>query len=58
VLVITDKEAVRICREGGFSGTREAEEKSDIIVILADIGRGVEGELTKLDGLKVMLEKR
>jgi len=51
VLVIADEEAVGVGRKGCLPGARKTEEKSDVIVILANIGRGMEGELTKFDGL-------
>jgi len=51
VLVIADEEAIRVSRERCLSCARKTEEKSDVIVILADIGRGMEGELTELDRL-------
>lgn len=56
VLVITNEETVGVGRECGLTGPRETEEEGDVIVLLADISRGVEGELTKLDGLKVVLK--
>lgn len=48
MLVIANEEAVRVGREGCLSCARKTEEKSDVIVTFADIGRGMEGELTEL----------
>jgi hypothetical protein len=58
MLVITDEEAVGIGREGGLAGAGKTKEESDIILLLADIGRRVEGKLTELDGLEIVLEDR
>lgn len=57
VLIITDQETVRVGREGGLASTGEAEEESNITLLLADIGRGMKRKLAELDGLKVMLEE-
>jgi hypothetical protein len=51
VLIITNQLTVRVGREGGLSSSGETEEESDITLLNTDIGRGVERELTELDGL-------
>jgi hypothetical protein len=48
---------VRVSGECGFAGTGKTEKKSNVTLLNADIGRGVERELTEFDGLKVMLER-
>lgn len=54
MLIITDKFTVGVSRESGLSGSRETEEESDITLLGADVGRGVERELTEFDGLEVV----
>jgi len=54
VLVVTNQLTVGVGRESGLSGPGETEEESDITLLGTNIGRGVEGELTELDGLQVV----
>lgn len=57
VLVITDEETVGISRERGLSSSGETEEKSDITLVLAYVGRRVKRELTEFDWLKIVLRE-
>lgn len=58
MLIISDEEAVGVGGEGSLARTRQTEEKSDILILLADISRRVEGELPEFDGLEVVLGKK
>lgn len=57
VFVVTDEKAVRISGECGLASTGKTKKESDVTLLNAYIGRGVERELTEFDGLKVMLER-
>ena len=57
MFVVTNEKTVRISGECGLAGTGKTEKESNIALLNADIGRGVERELTEFDGLKVMLER-
>ena len=57
MFVITDEKTIRISGECGLAGTGKTEKESNIALLNADIGRGVERELTEFDWLKVMLER-
>ena len=57
MLIIANQLTVGVRREGGLSGSGETEEESDITMLGTDVGRGVEGELTELDGLKVVHDR-
>lgn len=56
MLIVSDEQTVGVGRESGLSGTRKTEEESDVTLLDADIGRGVQRELAELDGLQVMLK--
>jgi hypothetical protein len=55
VLVVTDQETVGVGGKSSLAGTRETEEEGNIVLLLADVGRGVKRELAELDGLEVVL---
>ena len=57
MFVVTDEKTMGISRECGLAGTGKTEKESNVAFVNADIGRGVERELTEFDGLKVMLER-
>ena len=54
MLIITDQLTVGISRKSGLPGSRKTEEESDVTMLGTDVSGGVEGELTELDGLKVV----
>ena len=58
MFVVTDEKTVRVSGECSFSSTRKTEKEGNVTLLNADIGRGVERELTEFDGLKIMLERR
>jgi hypothetical protein len=58
MFVVTDEKTLGVSGECGFASTGKTEKESNITLLNADIGRGVERELTEFDGLKVMLERR
>ena len=57
MLVIADQLTIGVGRESGLSGSGETKEKSDIALLGTDVGRGVERELTELDGLEVVHDR-
>lgn len=57
VFVIANQLAVRVCRQGGFSSSREPKEESDISVLGAHVCGGVERKLSKLDRLEVVHDR-
>ena len=57
MFVVTDEKTVRVSGERGLAGTGKTEKESNVTLLNANIGRGVERELTEFDGLKVMLKK-
>ena len=57
MFIVADEKTVRISRECGLASTGKTKKESNISLLNADIGRGVERELTEFDGLKVMLER-
>ena len=57
MFVVTDEKTVRVSGECGLASTGETEKESNVTLLNADIGRRVERELTKFDGLKVVLER-
>jgi len=56
MLIVSDEQTVGVGRKGGLSGTRKTEEESDIALLDADVGGGVQRELAEFDGLQVMLK--
>lgn len=54
MLVVTDELSDGVGRESGLAGSRETKEEGDVTVGSL-VGRGVERELSELDGLEVML---
>jgi hypothetical protein len=57
MFVVTDEKAARISGECSLAGTRKTEKEGNITRLNANIGRGVEGELTEFDRLEVVLQK-
>ena len=57
VLVVANEQTVGIRRESGLAGTRETEEESNIAFLHSDVCRRVEGKLSELDWLQVVLRK-
>jgi hypothetical protein len=57
MLVVTDEKTVKISGECGLAGTGKTEKESNVTLLNADIGGGVERELTEFDELEVMLER-
>ena len=55
-LVVTDELTQRVGGEGGLSGSRESEEEGHVAIDSLVSGR-VEGELSELDGLEVVLRR-
>ena len=57
MFVVTDEETVRISGQCSFASTGKTKKESNITLLNANIGGGVERELTEFDGLDVMLER-
>ena len=57
MFVVTDEKTARVSGECGLAGSGKTEKEGNITLLNADIGRGVERELTEFDGLEVMLER-
>lgn len=55
VLIITNKQSVRVGRQGSLACAREPKEQRDIVLLDTHIGGRVERQLTEFDGLQVML---
>lgn len=54
VLIVTNQEPIGIGRQGSLSSARKTKEKGHVISLDTHIRRRVKGELTELNGLKVM----
>ena len=48
---------MRVSGECGLASTGKTEKESNVTLLNANIGGGVERELTEFNGLKVMLER-
>ena len=57
VLIITNKLSSWVSRESSLASTRETEEESNIALLHSDVCRRVEGKLSELDWLQVVLKK-